>query len=322
MIESCKNVLNSFFLFDWVSFTSKIHSVDNIIEMLGMQDATFTKTKGAHGYQDRLYYDCISIHYNGRDDMGVWCEMSGQGCRAYETYGKGNFHELFKELISLGYDIHITRVDVAFDDHDYILDMDKLFWDTYNDNFVSKFDDSELIRATKGNNPKGITINHGRKGSNTMIRIYNKAVERGLTDGSHWIRAELQLRNERAESLARRFAESGEDAIKAIYLGVIKNYLRYVVPHETDANKWRWEMTDYWSRFVGAAERVQLFENLGTEYNLRKLENFVIKQAGNAIATYIEIKGVDAFLDDLKGRSAKVNPKYTQLKAQHKPKET
>ena len=33
---------------------------------------------------DRKYFGNISIHYNSREDMGVWCEMSGQGCRNFE----------------------------------------------------------------------------------------------------------------------------------------------------------------------------------------------------------------------------------------------
>lgn len=305
---------NSFYLFDWTSFTSKIHSPADLIEdVLKLQNVPFMNTKGAQGYKDRLYYNGVSIHYNGREDMGIWCEMSGQGCRAFESYSDISFYELFKVLLSYGADIHFTRIDLAFDDHDKILDMDKLFWDTYNQNFVSKFDDYEVIIGSKGS-----TINHGRKGSNTMIRIYDKARERGLTDGSHWIRAELQLRKENAEKLVIKYVNNGEDAIREIFLGIIKNYLRYVVPVGTDSNKRRWEMTDYWSRFVGAAERVQLYENLGLEYNLGNLKDFVIKQAGNAIATYIEIKGLDVFIKDLTQEcTSKVNPKYKQLKAEH-----
>ena len=85
-------------MYDWVSITSKIHSPQNFIELLGMQDVSWELVKGARGYMDRLYWGSISIHYNGREDMGVWLEMSGQGCRSFETFGNGDYESLFDEV--------------------------------------------------------------------------------------------------------------------------------------------------------------------------------------------------------------------------------
>lgn len=76
-------------IYDWVSITSKIHSPQNIIEDLGLQDVTWETVAGARGYRDRLYWNKISIHFNGREDMGVWLEMSGHGCRALRVRGRG-----------------------------------------------------------------------------------------------------------------------------------------------------------------------------------------------------------------------------------------
>ena len=306
----------SFYLLDYLSFTSKIHSPENIIENLGFQGVAWQTIKGACGYRDRLYYDCVAIHYNGRDDMGVWCEMTGQGCRVFETYGHGDWHKLLEDILYHGSQMNITRIDIAFDDHDGLLDMDRLFWDTYKNNFVSKHDCFEINYGSKG-----ITIYFGRKGSDLMIRIYDKAAERGLTDGSHWTRVELQLRDERAEAFARRFVAGGEASVGETFLGILKNYLRYVKPSKTDADRDRWPMTTYWKRFIGTAQRVLLFQRPGTEYNLYDLENFVFKQAGNAISTYIDIKGESAFMDALKNRGTHKNPKYEQLKAKHRQRD-
>ena len=81
-------------LIDWLSLTSKLHSPEEIISLLGMEDCKWQAMHGMHGYQERLWYDSISIHYAGRADMGVWLEMSGQGCRAFETYGHGDYNVL------------------------------------------------------------------------------------------------------------------------------------------------------------------------------------------------------------------------------------
>lgn len=58
-------------LFDWLSFTTKIHSVSDVIDIIGMSSVPWETTKGAHGYRDRMYFNGVSIHFNGRDDMGI-----------------------------------------------------------------------------------------------------------------------------------------------------------------------------------------------------------------------------------------------------------
>ena len=72
-------------LYDWLSFTCKKRDPYYFVDLLGLSKVPWELTKGARGYKDRLYFNCISIHFNGRDDMGIWCEMSGQGCRAFES---------------------------------------------------------------------------------------------------------------------------------------------------------------------------------------------------------------------------------------------
>lgn len=173
-------------IIDWLSFTSKIHSVENFIDMLGLSDIPWENGKGAHGYRDRLYFDSISIHYNGRDDMGIWCEMSGQGCRAFESLGSGDYEGLF-DLIRYG-DINITRLDVAFDDHSGLLDLERICSDCLAGEFISKSEYWETDISSKGR-----TVYHGSPQSDVLIRIYDKAAERHCTDSTHWIRVELQL---------------------------------------------------------------------------------------------------------------------------------
>lgn len=111
-------------LFDWLSFTTKIHSVSDVIDIIGMGSVPWETIKGAHGYKERLYFNGVNIFFNGRDDMGVWCEMSGQGCRAFESIGSGDYEYIFG-LVKYG-DLHITRLDVAFDDHTGLLDIGRI----------------------------------------------------------------------------------------------------------------------------------------------------------------------------------------------------
>lgn len=58
-------------LYDWLSFTSKNLTPEQLIEALGLTHCPWQETKGAHGYRDRKYFSCISVHYNGREDILV-----------------------------------------------------------------------------------------------------------------------------------------------------------------------------------------------------------------------------------------------------------
>ena len=220
-------------LYDWLSFTSKKHSPEELIEALGLTHCPWQEIKGAHGYRDRKYFSCISIHYNGRDDMGVWCEMSGQGCRTFESLSSRSWESLFAWIASQG--LKIARLDVAFDDHTGVLDIKQIVQDTMEGNYVSRSDYWETVLSSKGS-----TVQIGSPQSKVVVRIYDKAAERHCEPGTHWIRVEIQLRDDRAIQFTKIPLTIGES-----FSGVLLNYLRYVIPNDSDANKWRWEMTDY-----------------------------------------------------------------------------
>lgn len=294
-------------LFDWVSITSKIHSPQNFIVMLGLQDVPWENVKGAHGYRDRLYWSCISIHFNGRDDMGIWLEMSGQGCRAFESFGTGDYETLFQEVKDNAPEMKLTRLDIAFDDLDGILDIRQLCYDTDDGCFVSRFQD-----WTTRNGSKGRSIEHGSMSSEVFIRIYDKAAERKLTDGSHWVRVELQLRDDRALAFLNATGEIGKR-----FCGVLSNYLRYIDDDVMDSNRWRCPMQPYWERLLDGATKIRLYDKPGAEYNMGNLEDFLFTQAGGAAITWIRVYGIEAFEERLRRRGKSLNPKHKQILAQY-----
>ena len=289
-------------LYDWLSFTTKVSDPHYLVQILGMDDIPWQNTKGARGYQDRLYFNAISIHYNGREDMGCWCEMSGQGCRAFESLTNlpDKWDDLFEEIRAAG--MNITRLDVACDDHTGLLDIDQIIQDTRRRHYVSRSDYWEIIESSKGQ-----SLQFGSPQSDVLIRIYDKARERNCPEDEHWIRCELQLRRDRAVSFAGLQLPIGP-----AFCGVVINYLRFVEP-DTDSNKWRWPLTPYWSEFLCHADAIRIYRSPGIEYNLDRCEKYVIGQAGNAIDAYIQIMGVDKFLHKLEHRGTKPNPKYANL---------
>ncbi len=300
--QSDKNIV----LYDWLSFTSKKHSVDDIIHILGLNGVNWETIKGAHGYQERKYFNYISIHYNGRADMGVWCEMSGQGCRAFESLSKVSWDDLFKTISDN--ELKITRLDVAFDDHSGILDIKQIYQDVVNQEYISKSNYWEVHLSSKGT-----SCQIGAPSSKVLIRIYDKAAERGYTDNTHWIRCELQLRDDRAIQFTKLPYGIGSN-----FSGVVYNYLRFVEPNDMDTNKWRWPLKDYWLNFLEFLTPISIYSAPGMEYNEEKLKKQLTNYWGNAIAAGLEIWGSEGLELMIKNRKCKPNVKYDNLVKQHK----
>lgn len=310
-----KNIRNTDnkILIDWLSFTSKIHSPDSIIELLGLTGIKFTETYGMQGYQDRLIYDGISIHYNSHRNEGVWVEMSGQGCRAFETYCHydDSFLYLFEYFKEFPEEYHITRLDVAYDDFIGVIPLKSFSRDVLNKNYVSRFkDDSMTVTCSAGR--VGYTIDCGSRKSDIKFRVYDKSYERGYRGDEHftWNRFEIQMRNDRALNFIKLL---DSDNLGEIFCGVIVNYLRIVKPDKNDSNKRRWHTKKWFSEFIGHAECISLFTKCDLEYNLAKCEDFVYRHCGNALDTLIEIKGTEKVLEELKERKPARSQKYIQL---------
>jgi len=308
-MDTKKNVI----LYDWLSFSSKIHTVKQIKELLGLTDVPFQEIYGFYGYSKRITYEGVSILYDGHmPGMGVMLDMSGQGCRTFETLGTGDWDFLF-ELVKRWQDakgMNISRLDIAYDDYEGILDITQICNDTEAGYYIARTRNFEIINSNKGK-----TVVHGSKSSGVFIRIYDKAKERGQTDGRHWVRFELQLRDGNALGFIQNDTTIGKK-----FLGVVANYLRYVAPNEADTNKRRWPDTAYWQSFVQSAERIHIYQKPGTEYNEMNLEIFVLRNSGNSINVFRKIYGDDNLIRalDIRDRAANYSPKQKVLIERYK----
>ena len=334
-----QNPLNFCVLYDWFCYTVKGQSLEDVIELSGLSGVPFIDTHGHYGYRKAKFFNGIWVLYDGSDgtegpfsfDMGVCVEMSGQGCREYESFENHNLDTLVQFIsISQTYDnenFHIARLDVAFDDVDKegngVLDIDrieKVILEPVPKNdkkFVSKFRKvtcSWTIDLTTENEflCPAKTLYFGSEKSDVRFRIYDKAQERGGLD-YHWVRFEMQLRNDRAYNFLTSECILGER-----FCGVINNYLRFVEPSATDSNKWRWQNSAWWNDFLCALEKISIFTKKDVEYNLGRVENYVSHSAGNSIEVLIQCVGLSAFLDLIRNRESVLNQKQEALVAEYK----
>ena len=305
-------------IYDWVSFSTRIHKPDEIMDLIGMRDCPWEILTSGNGYTHRHHFGGVSISFVDGDMSHVGgfylLDMSGQGCRTFETYGHGDYNAIFKLVQreegkpKAAQDCRLTRLDVAFDDMTGIFDIDEICDKTRLGEFVSRIQRYEAIYGSNGN-----SVNFGSKGSNVFIRIYDKAKERGFTNGLHWIRCELQLRKENACAFVCKLPEN---SLSILYCGVLKNYLSFREVNEADSNKRRWEESPWWTEFLNNARAISVAQKPGVIYNLSACEKYVLTQPVGSIKTLIKIYGSEAFVEMIRSAPAPKNPKYRRLIAE------
>lgn len=318
-------------LIDWLSITTKdTEFVQGFKELLSMPDGWQT-LRGVRGYGARDWRDNISIHHHApdRDDMGTWLEMSGSGCRAFETLGSGRYEDLLGYVIDNPETVNLTRLDVAFDDFEGLLDITRLCNDTRQRKFRSKAEFWEVIESSNG---QSLTV--GSPQSKVLIRIYDKLAERlaklqnpsdrdkVISEVPHWIRVELQLRDERAREFIKYLFHDDsltptdrELTLGEAFAGVVRSYLLYgySVAARGHPEQAVWHTFDYWEKMLNTSGALKIYRKPGVDYNFMRLERYLSFNAGNAIDAYLRIKGVGGLLHMVSRRETKQNAKYIDL---------
>ena len=323
-------------IYDWVSFSSRLHKPDQIIDLLGMSDCPWEILSGFYGYNFRYSFAGVSIHFCDGDMSHVGgfylLEMSGQGCRTFETYGHGDYDVLFKLVLAEQLkdkklqDVRLTRLDVAYDDLTGVLDLDMMLDYADHHYFVSRFATKNIEQiAMPGDNgriAKG--LNCGSKANGLVyIRIYNKALERGFDEKTcselglpypfHWVRCELQLRKDNACGFISRVSQS---SLSDVYTSVLRNYLSFREVNVGESNKRRWEESPWWTEFLNNARAISIVDRPGVIYNLSACEKYVLTQPLGSIKTLIQIFGADEFIEMIRHAPNPKNPKYRRLIAE------
>lgn len=265
-------------LIDYLCFTSKIHAVNEMMDLLKLGDIEFMDGNPRHGWTKCYYFGGIRFFDGGRDDIMV--EMSGAGCRFLESIHNNNFDwlDFFDLIMKSGNKMNVSRLDVACDEKEGILSIEKMVKHIKQGRYISK---ARCKRWIDGNEQ---CIILGAPTSDTRLRIYNKAMERGV-DG-HWIRAEFQLRNEAADSFLLNLRHVRD--IGNTYCGVLCNYLRFIKQKVKDLNEEydKAIICSWWNKFLQGAGKIKNIRVGGLEYNLTNLCNYLQDQVSSSIKAW------------------------------------
>lgn len=330
------------FLIDWLTVVfhdQTVAGVKRLLGLLGHDIPWMVRQSFVYGYPLSESFNNINIRYGADDerfysdnekgtadqkvrhDMGICLEMSGSGCRAFEQYGHGDWLKLLHEILDCEGRVSVTRLDLAYDDQIGLLDIDRIRQDVEDRNYVSKSRKAQFIWSDdQDEDIQGLTIEIGSRKSEVLVRIYNKAAERGFDHDRHWIRVELQLRKSRALVAASELLK--EQSVGRCAAGVLRNYCTFREP-TGDSNKCRWPIADYWEKLLANMEKIKLWISPGEPYNYSKTEHHMLEQYGQAFIAYYRMHGsVAGFLTAAMQRFPVLKQKYETAIAEFKLVET
>lgn len=292
VLSTNKNGLRS--LVDWVGFTLKPENNDVhfVLDILNLFYADFIQIEGKMmGYNSHLHWQGITVHFDGRADMGVHVEISGQGCRNYEN-GKGKYGRSWDELFMdiLDYGGHFTRLDVAIDDFKGYFSIPRLVKQIKSGRLVSKFRWVRHLESIqiKDGRTQGTTIYYGRSSGEIQIRMYQKDHERRanghdvMQNITCWNRTEIQARDLRAHRIANLIV-SGEYNLGQLVAGILKEYLRFVDKSDGDKNKHRWPTSRFWNKFIGEVQGISL-SLVAPDMTIERKAKWILDQTSKTLA--------------------------------------
>lgn len=257
-----QNTLKNRVLLDWCAFTVPVGIVIQNLLMIPF-DYFEELPKGANGYKRQATFSGITIQWDGQEGMGIHIEMTGKGCRTYEGLHGDVWRALFIEVKENGG--HFTRIDLALDDFEKKIMMRTIESKVRRGHVRSRWRDARVLN--KINLEEGVhigrTVYFGSSSSRITARFYDKALEqraKGVTDNipEHWVRCEMQCRDERAEKIVQYLIELYYAPFGELVSMFLRNYLEFVNPNKLDRNKSRWMVSQWWDDFLVETGKLKL----------------------------------------------------------------
>ncbi|MEC1053541.1 replication initiation factor domain-containing protein [Bacillus paralicheniformis] len=264
--EAVENPLTS--MIDYIRVTFKTHDVDRIIENVLhiSKDFMAEKSSGFYGYVGTYELDYIKVMYSAPgDNRGVLIELSGQGCRQFESFlkcRKKTWFDFFQDCLHNGGSF--TRLDLAIDDKKTYFSIPELLKKAQKGECISRFRKSDFNGSFSlaDGETGGTTIYFGSKQSDAYLCFYEKNYEQAekydipLEDLGDWNRYELRLKNDRSQSAVKALMKTKD--LTLIAMQIINNYVRFVDADE-NVTREHWKTSLFWSEFIGDVGKLHLF---------------------------------------------------------------
>lgn len=295
---------------DWFSCTFfNVKKWQELCGIICVPESYFSvKEKGINGYSKSAVWDNIQIYFDGHNEnMGMFLNMSGQGCRQFEEtfketgWGWSDFFEYV-----MGYNMNITRIDLAIDDFTGYFTLKQIEGCIRRGCVASRFRTARNFEEflLEDGLTNGQTIYFGK--TDVIIRFYDKYRERinkGYAlncDIDFWQRTEIQLRGDRAFAAIQCIVQN-ELQIGNFIKGVLNRYLAFKIKG-TQKDRAKWKNCKWWEKFLNGVDKIKL-SLTAPEKTILRTKDWIDTQICASVATLYEALGDDTlFLEYILNR--------------------
>ena len=287
---------------DYLEVTFKTLSLEGVLEHftpVGAGDDEWAELPcGRNGYRRGKVRGMVRAFFDGGEGMGVHVEASGQGCRQLEAEGVVGSWEGSEGFAArlLKAEACVTRIDVVFDDRLGYITPERVEAAVTEGRCVSKFKKSRPHVENdlkSGAQVGGWTRYFGSAQSKVRVRMYDKAEEqrqKGHQVEGPWVRAELQLRDQRGQWALERLTLPGAVADLA---GLMLNYVDFKEGQGEDTNRSRWKTCRWWMDFLCNAEKCRCTVATAVR-TLEGAAEWIQRQVAPTLALLLNAKGYGA----------------------------
>lgn len=276
------------YVVDWLAFSkdvvnSKTGIDDKLIHALGYDLRDFEEATPRFFYNSAMTLGrYVNVYWNSPDkplnknaSETMTIVFTGQGCTSLAEKWNLDWLGLLSFLKSKG--VNFTRIDLALDDFDGLVDFNKLEDKLTKGHYRSSRRSFNVVRTSDADQSElGRTIYIGnaraKSGSrgNAYARFYDKRAQyeskHQLPAGwirDHWAATGQQVWQRYELSFSKSYAVQIIDEylklkdIDLVFKGSLRNMLEVLDPVGSDSNKRRWTKTQWWEDFLKYDNRIK-----------------------------------------------------------------
>lgn len=304
-------------IIDWLTFSvaGETEPERVITDILRMDKLLFEKGYGGgNGYCQSLQYENIRVFFDPAEDriadMGICVSMSGKGCRHWEMLTEHKksqrIHEESTPFMSLFQQLHIdervnvSRVDLALDDTQGLLDLDVICNCVELNNINSRIRKRSYTLSWDGQHPTGKTVYIGAPSSDFRMRIYDKAKEMYQPGEAgydkHWVRFEIVMKGANANGFVNCMVNAND--LGPLASGILQDKIAFI--ERDNENITRCSICQWWLDFVDAVAAVKLVFKEEVRHKLEDRIDWVSRQIAPSLSLINDACGYFKLRDIIK----------------------
>lgn len=220
---------------------------DRLDEFCSKNCTELTVYGGGHGFtKGYISFSGFRTYYGGANRV-LYVQISGQGCLFLDRFYPLGLVGFLRDTEAYG--ASFRRIDLAADDFDGILTME---------NLKHCCDNCFLSGAIRAFNPvleysttgaiRSGTFYFGSRQSDYFMRIYDKKAQTQSEEHSHWMRCELEIHDDAAQTVVDTIRAMEFDKLSDLYQKLCFGHVRFLESRESNVT--RSLTADWWLTFL------------------------------------------------------------------------